>query len=255
MRLKLGLLGSLCVLCLAAPGAYGATLATYESPEEQVSVLELFTSHGCSSCPPADAWLRTLSDRPGLWRDFFPVAFHVDYWNDLGWPDRFASTTFSERQRDYARKGHLSSVYTPGFVLRGDEWKGWFRGRAPEWASQEIVGKLSLDLHDDARAVIRFAPRPPAEARRLTAHLAILGFGVATNIGAGENRGRTLEEDFVVLGYAASAQAASSPQWELALPKVVPAETTRRAIVAWVSVDADPTPWQAVGGWLPSVGH
>ncbi len=244
------LFGSLCLLVLAVPAVNAAPLSVYESPEEKVAVLELYTSHGCSSCPPADAWLRTLAEQPGLWNEFIPLAFHVDYWNDLGWPDQFAAGVYSDRQREYFRKGHISSVYTPGFVLRGREWRGWFNGRAPELSPGARVGKLSLALHDDQRALIRFNPQESANPPQLIAHVAILGFGLTTAVNAGENRGRTLEEDFVVLGYRASRQN-SAAVWDLALPDVVDASTSRRAIVAWISTGAAPVPVQAVGGWLP----
>ena len=246
------LLSSLFLVFLFTSGINAATPILYESSQREVSVLELYTSHGCSSCPPADAWLSKLADRPGLWLEFIPVAFHVDYWNNLGWPDRFASKRFSDRQREYAHQGHLSSVYTPGFVLRGKEWRGWFRRSPPDLTSEAIVGSLSLKLRDDSSALIRFNPKVPLETDRLTLHLAVLGFGLTTDIGGGENSGRTLEEDFVVLGYRSAKPSSKLAEWDLALPKVVPARTTRRAIAAWVSVDGDPTPRQAVGGWLPS---
>ncbi len=251
LRSTATLRGALWVLLVAAFGMPAAA-TRYQSPDAQVSVLELYTSHGCSSCPPADAWLSKLADRPGLWRDFIPLAWHVDYWDDLGWPDRFASRAFSERQRQYARQAHLSTVYTPGFVLRGEEWRGWFRRRPPALASEALVGKLSLELRDDLHARILFTPREPTQPSRLTVHLAILGFGLATDVGGGENRGRRLEEDFVVLGYRSARNSSALAEWDLALPQVIPARTTRRAIAAWVSVDTDPTPRQAIGGWLPA---
>lgn len=251
MRLIVKYLGAI-FLFFATSGVNTAAATYYESGVDQVSVLELYTSQGCSSCPPADAWLSKLLDRPGLWREFIPLAFHVDYWNDLGWPDRFASGTFSDRQRAYARQARLSTVYTPGFVVRGKEWRGWFRKHPPVLVSGEVVGKLSLQLEDDSRARIRFESRQRVQPGRMKVHLAILGFGLATEVRGGENRGRMLEENFVVLGYRSSAPSSSSAEWDLALPEVVPAQTGRRAIVAWVSVDADPTPRQAVGGWLPT---
>src|SRR5689334_8314649 len=74
----------------------------FTSGETQVALLELFTSEGCSSCPPAERWLGALRDAPGLWRDFVPIAFHVNYWDRLGWPDRFASREATQRQHAYA---------------------------------------------------------------------------------------------------------------------------------------------------------
>lgn len=227
------------------------TLASYQSPVEQVPVLELYTSHGCSSCPPADDWLRRFTDQPGLWNEVIPLAFHVDYWDDLGWPDRFASSVFSDRQRSYARSGRLSSVYTPGFVIAGQEWRGWFSKRAPDLQVGPAVGSLYVELSDAPQASIRFAAVETWEPGRLTAHLAVVGFGLTTPVGGGENRGRDLEEDFVVLGYRSSRQSGPKPEWEMAFPEVVRATTKRRALVVWLSVDSDPAPLQAVAGWLP----
>lgn len=244
-----GRISAICLL-LSTCGVSASTLGSYVSPEEQVPVLELYTSHGCSSCPPADAWLRRLADRPGLWQDFIPLAFHVDYWDSLGWPDRFGSGTYSDRQRQYHREGRVSSVYTPGFVLGGREWRGWFGGSEPALSPGSSVGRLSMELSDGPRAVIRLAPVEAVDPGRLTAHLAILGFGLTTHVAGGENHGRDLTEDFVVLGYRSSGRAVSAPEWDLALPEVTTARTTRRAIVAWVSVDTDPAPLQAVAGWL-----
>src|ERR1043166_1377606 len=74
---------------------------SFQSSEQRTPLIELYTSEGCSSCPPAEAWLSKLKTEAGLWKDFVPVAFHVDYWDHLGWRDRFASAVFTERQRAY----------------------------------------------------------------------------------------------------------------------------------------------------------
>jgi hypothetical protein len=89
----------------------------FQSDKTQTALVELYTSEGCSSCPPAEEWFSTLSANPGLWKQFVPVAFHVDYWDDLGWKDSFATPAYTQRQRDYAAAWGSSSVYTPGFVL------------------------------------------------------------------------------------------------------------------------------------------
>lgn len=222
-----------------------------ESPVERVPVLELFTSHGCSSCPPADAWLRSFAERPGLWRELVPLSFHVDYWDGLGWPDRFAAKRYSRRQQAYRAAGRIGSVYTPGFVVNGREWRGWFRGEQPDLSRREKVGKLSLDLRGNGVALIRFDPAGRKRAGKVLAHLAVLGFGLSTPIGRGENSGRTLQEDFVVLGYRSTAPTKNGKRWDVELPKTVPAETSRRAVAAWISAGTDPTPIQAVAGWLP----
>ncbi|MEP0543428.1 MAG: DUF1223 domain-containing protein, partial [Marinobacter sp.] len=69
----------------------------WQSSNTQTDVIELFTSEGCSSCPPADAFLSSLKNRDGVFRTFIPMAFHVDYWNYIGWKDRFASSEYSQR--------------------------------------------------------------------------------------------------------------------------------------------------------------
>ncbi|MCP5161451.1 MAG: DUF1223 domain-containing protein, partial [Hahellaceae bacterium] len=106
-------------------GMLSANEVTFQSEAKQTALLELFTSEGCSSCPPADAWLSTLQHDPRLWRDFIPVAFHVDYWDRLGWKDTLASPAYSHRQQVYQQQKLTSGVYTPGFVLAGEEWRGW----------------------------------------------------------------------------------------------------------------------------------
>jgi hypothetical protein len=84
-RCSIGLIASV-AFCFTAAGE-----SVFESAPNKVHLLELFTSEGCSSCPPAEEWLTKLKQNPGLWRDFVPVAFHVDYWDHLGWRDRFAA--------------------------------------------------------------------------------------------------------------------------------------------------------------------
>jgi hypothetical protein len=101
---------------LLALGLAGLARAVGEPPPQRPLLLELFTSQGCSSCPPADALLRELAARP----DLLPLAFHVDYWNDLGWADTFSAPAFTARQQRYAA-AHDFQVYTPQLVVEGSE--------------------------------------------------------------------------------------------------------------------------------------
>jgi hypothetical protein len=224
-----------------------------ESPVQATTLLELYTSHGCNSCPPADRWLRTFTAHPDLWTRVIPLAFHVDYWNWLGWKDRFAEARYTDRQKAYRRSGALGSVYTPGFVVGGEEWRGWFSGAQPDLRGGEPVGRLRIEVLPPERVAVRFEPLRTGSTRGYRAHLAVLGFGLSSEIGAGENAGRTLEEDFVVLGMRSSAALPdpASPRWDMAWPELVPTPPGRRAVVVWISRDDEPAPVQAVGSWLP----
>ena len=118
---------------------------TFESGATQSTLAELFTSEGCSSCPPAEKWLSALKSNQDLWKTIIPVAFHVDYWDRLGWRDRFAKPEFTSRQQRYAAAWGGDSVYTPGFVVNGKEWRSWFGGNAVPTTSSKI-GILRVSL-------------------------------------------------------------------------------------------------------------
>src|SRR6201987_4807354 len=97
----------------------------FESGPAQVSLLELYTSEGCSSCPPAERWMARLKDSADLWTGFAPVVFHVDYWDSLGWKAPWSSTAFADRERAYAQVWGSDTIYTPCYVLDGREWRNW----------------------------------------------------------------------------------------------------------------------------------
>ncbi len=243
-------------LLMSVAGVAQPESIRFKSPLAQVPVLELFTSHGCSSCPSADEWLRSFIDQPGLWRQVIPMSFHVDYWDGLGWPDRFAHSDYSQRQRDYRLAGSVRSVYTPGFVLKGREWRRWFRIEKPDLTPGPAVGKLEVEVVPGQRAELSFTSGLGRKHTRLTAHLAVLGFGVSSDIGGGENAGRTLEEEFVVLGVTSSKSKAATAEfgWSLPWPDVRQVDTKRQAVVVWISRAGNPGPVQATGGWISSTG-
>jgi len=224
----------------------------FASGPARVSLIELFTSEGCSSCPPAERWLGKLRDAPGLWSDFVPVAFHVDYWNRLGWPDRFSSKEFTQREYAYAAAWGGESVYTPCFVRDGGEWRTREIPRAASGAAA-AAGMLSV-VYDRAKGMVRadFVATRAGEsggAKTETAfevHAAILGSGVVSKVTSGENRGETLSHEFIAL---ALVHGASGRELALAIPSV--AGVPRHALAVWVTRRGSLTPVQATGGWLP----
>lgn len=223
--------------CLAMP----ASALELESKATKTHLLELFTSEGCSSCPPAEAGLSKLKDNPRLWQDFVPVAFHVDYWDRLGWRDPFAAKAWTARQYEYSARWKNSSVYTPGFVLDGREW----RNSAVPSASSESPGALKLSVTDSDAVRATFQSDKP-----LDVHVARLGFGLNVNVKAGENSGRKLLHDFVVLSLETAKM--NDGKAELRAPVAPGKENVdgRTAIVAWVTEPGQIEPIQAVGGWV-----
>src|SRR5579863_4523834 len=119
MRLQLMLL---IVLFALSPLVRAQCVA--ESAVTRPHLVELYSSEGCSSCPPAEQWLRTLHTGA----EVVPLEFHVDYWDNLGWRDRFADARYTARQQSIAARNGDSVVYTPQVVLDGRSWAGWYRG-------------------------------------------------------------------------------------------------------------------------------
>lgn len=219
----------------------------FTSAETRTRLIELYTSEGCSSCPPAEAWLGTLREAPGLWRDFVPVAFHVVYWDRLGWRDRFASKAGTEREYAYAEAWRSSSVYTPCFVLDGAEWRESF-GRSVPKQSVEKVGVLAVECSDAGVCRVNFSPENSASRVDFEVHVAQLGGGITSPVRAGENEGRTLRHEFVALSLQHAKLANGSA--ELALTPVSIAGVTRRSLAVWVTRRGELAPVQATGGWL-----
>jgi hypothetical protein len=161
-------------------------------------VVELFTSQGCSSCPPADEILRGLAKKDNV----FPLSFHVTYWNRLGWKDSFSQKIFDERQYEYGSRFALNGVYTPQVVING---------KAEMVGSRETqIGKkigemlnnsspfsitLSKEIKDKS-LIINY--KINKSAKNYDLNITMVESGIATKIQRGENEGRTLKHDNVV---------------------------------------------------------
>ena len=178
-----------------------------QSPPHTVALLELYTSEGCNSCPPADHWLgRVGRDRPGA-DQVVPLALHVDYWDRLGWRDRFASARYSERQGVLSGLGGSRVVYTPGVFLDLAEFRGWNSTVRLSDAMSAINARpanadirIELDSTSPGQFVVKaeFKLKPGVSAKRPQAYVALFENGLSTDVKAGENRGVTLRHDHVV---------------------------------------------------------
>ena len=233
------------VSVLAAMTAKGGVVV-FESKPVRTHLVELFTSEGCSSCLPAEAWLSNLKNDPRLWQDFVPIAFHVDYWDHLGWRDPFASARWTERQASYSAHWKMENVYTPAFVLDG---VAWHNSAVPLAAATETPGVLKITINGD-RVTSAFKPTA-TDSRRYEIHVGRLGFALAADVTAGENSGRRLLHDFVVLGLTSEGMKSGGKELQLPTQSLKQPAGSRSAIAAWVTQSGQFEPIQAVGGWLP----
>jgi hypothetical protein len=168
-------------------------LATQARAENGPVVVELFTSQGCSSCPPADIFLTDLAHTRG---DVLPLAFHVTYWNYLGWKDPFSLDAATARQRDYARYLGEDGVYTPQMVVDGSAgFVGSDRNAGLAAISKASAKSVPLSVHRDDGQLTIVVGSGPGQGQVL-----LVGYDPShrTAIGRGENSGHTLEESNIV---------------------------------------------------------
>ena len=230
-------------------GVVGAAPVILSASGPGKALIELYTSEGCSSCPPAERWLSSLRNDSDLWARWVPVAFHVDYWDNLGWKDRFDDPRFARRQRAYAAQWGSGVIYTPGFVVNGHEWRGSAVERVAE--NHRLAGGTLRASYDDETLSVRF--EPAADVRgAVQIHAALLGFGLVTDVQAGENSGRTLRHDFVVLDYRESRATPNADGVYTEILRLRRGGTVapRYAVAVWVSEGDRIGPMQATGGWI-----
>lgn len=174
-----------------------------KSGTQTVPLLELYTSEGCSSCPPADKWLSQLSIDTSK---VVPLAFHVDYWNYIGWKDRFSKAQYSDRQRKIAAFNHAGFVYTPQFVFNGKDFKGWDDSRLNSAVNkqQKLAARVNVALEalSDETGSITLKTSAntenPEDAKNTDVFIALYENKLVSQIKAGENNGRELKHDYVV---------------------------------------------------------
>ena len=237
----------------ASASAQGGACSA-RSAAQIVPLVELYTSEGCSSCPPADRWLSTTFARSAPRSVGIALAFHVDYWDRLGWKDRFASPAFTERQYEGMRANRARFVYTPQVVVQGRDFPEWQhpRGVSALAAAGEKPARAQITLaaeQERGSLVVKMAARIPAPADRKGAvlYVALADDGLASDVKTGENAGKRLAHDNVVRLFRAgpSPDANGEMRWEVTLP--VPAETgSASTLVAFVQNAAAGDVLQAV---------
>lgn len=168
-----------------------------------VPLLELYTSEGCSSCPPADKWLSNLKLEADK---VVPLAFHVDYWDYIGWKDRFSKAEYSDRQRKTAAFGGAGFVYTPQFTLNGKDFRGWDGSRLRQGIDaslkQPARANLTLDASRQDNGEIWLKATAQAvrasDIKNSDIFIALYENKLVSQVNAGENNGRELKHDYVV---------------------------------------------------------
>lgn len=199
----------LCSLVAGNAQAGGASCQVH-SGAQTGALLELYTSEGCSSCPPADRWLAGMSGKADPAR-LSLLAFHVDYWDDIGWPDRFASHAYTQRQSERVRTGGSTPIYTPQVMLGSRLDQRWYKpddvaAAISDAQSHPSAVALALsaraDTQRDPQTLIADIKATPAATLPDSAqlYLAIYQNGLSTAVKAGENNGATLHHEHVVRG-------------------------------------------------------
>ena len=214
MRLTTKALFAFSLINLAIQPAFAAECSA-KSGAQTVPLLELYTSEGCSSCPPADKWMSGIKTEKVT-----PLAFHVDYWDYIGWKDKFSKAEYSDRQRKAAAFGGAGFVYTPQFVMSGRDFKGWDNSRLNEKieSSQKLASRANLSLaavQENGKMILKTSAQTtnPTEAKNVDVFVAIYENKLVSQVKAGENSGRELKHDYVVREFFGAYQISNQNEF------------------------------------------
>ena len=229
---------------LSAAAHPAALACSAQSPAHTTALVELYTSEGCDSCPPADMWLASLFGRGFRPQQVVPLALHVDYWDYIGWKDPFAKGEFTARQQRLAQLKRPVFVYTPQVLVQGRDFRRWggaeFGAEVARINAAAARAKISLSIDAVGAGAIQAGLSAqlldPAELKDAAVYLAAYENKLATDVKAGENRGRRLEHDFVVrewvgpIGFGGSATL----EQKRALPLLPGAKLKHLGVAAFV---------------------
>ena len=212
------------IILLAATAllAFGSSGRPKMPPPAGIAVVELFTSEGCSSCPPADAALAAaLKDFPA---GVYVLGYHVDYWDRLGWKDPFSNAAWTDRQSRYATRFKLTSIYTPEAVVNGKtEFTGSDKNRLYQTIENELkspaTGSIQLNAKLQSDKSILVSYKAAATGKYLL-HIALVQGNADTNVKKGENEGKRLHHVNIVRDLKTAADAAGAIVFHL--PEALP---------------------------------
>lgn len=175
---------------------------TVTSPVNRVALLELYTSEGCSSCPPADHFLSNLKAAGISSKQLIPMAFHVTYWDYIGWKDRFANKQYDKRQRDLVRKHHKNSVYTPQFMLVGDDYRRYttFNKDIKNLTAEKALVDLELTMkRSEEKLHLKLKlDITKSDVKDVSFYFVVVENNLSSDVEDGENEGELLHHDYVV---------------------------------------------------------
>lgn len=186
-----------CLSCVVAAEASAASACVASSGAQRAVLLELYTSEGCDSCPPADRRLSQIKGHPEYAGRVVPLAFHVDYWDRLGWADRFASPQYTQRQYTMAGLAKSRLVYTPQFLKNGRDWRS--AGSPIDGMAETRPGaNIVLELGSPGAGPLLVGGEVSGVGAAAETYLALYENNLESQVRAGENSGKTLRHDYVV---------------------------------------------------------
>jgi len=242
-----------CAMAVSPIAASAQSQCSAQSGAQRAALIELYTSEGCSSCPPADRWLAGVAAKadPG---QLSLLAFHVDYWDEIGWPDRFAQAAYSQRQRERVQAGGSNTVYTPQVMLGSRLDLRWYK---PAQVAEAIAAvqvqpaplqialkarRTTTGLHVDVAAMPRGKAAPQANL-----YLALYEDGLSTAVKAGENANTLLHHERVVRGlWGPWPMTASGLHHVLEIQPPPGAITAHLGLTAFVQASSDGENLQAL---------
>jgi hypothetical protein len=236
-------MSKLLILTLSFLSLLHSCRAQQVSDFEPVAVVELFTSEGCSSCPPADRLLAKLAVETGKGhKKIYTLSFHVDYWNRLGWKDPFSSSKYSDRQQQYASALRLTSVYTPQMIVNGQyELVGSDEPKLDETIARALRHKTSLtftslaiNANDGSKITVHYELKGNPDGCQI--HFALVSKHESTAVRHGENSGRQLDHTNVVRQFVT---AAASQRGDASLDIATGSDLSSMLIIAYIQRMSD----------------